>query len=132
MSFEVHDRPGVARIPPSPDAPPLAGAEVADLLVTRSDGDGTTTLALSGELDMTNAATLEELVGSVVEQQPVSVLVFDLAALRFVDSTGLRVLITARTLMAERGGRIEVCGPQPNVRRLFEVVGLVEHLAVRA
>lgn len=52
----------------------------------------------------------------------------DAAGVEFIDSSGLRVLIEARSRHIEGGGQLLVINPSPTVLRLFELTGLSEHL----
>jgi anti-sigma B factor antagonist len=53
------------------------------------------------------------------------VVVVDLAAVTFLDSTGLGVLVGAKKRARAAGGRIVVAGAGPNVFRVFALTGLV-------
>ena len=92
-------------------------------LDVRRDGDSITVLA-EGEIDKATAPILRdcltELQGDVV---------LDLAALEFLDSTGLGVLIRANRTLEQTGGTLRVRAPQPQVRRVLDITGLGEWIA---
>ena len=92
---------------------------------TRTDPDGAPVIAVSGELDMSNAGKLDATVESLLAQQP-GRLVFDLSGLRFMDSAGIAVLLAA----ANRIDTIELRDPSPPVRRVVELTGLTRVLSV--
>jgi anti-sigma B factor antagonist len=73
-------------------------------------------LVLEGELDMSNAAKLDEALHACTDDLPVIV---DLSALTFVDSTSLHVL-----LKNKRVGRpcAIVRAPGSNVGRIIDIV----------
>lgn len=48
----------------------------------------------------------------------------DIGGVRFVDSTGLSVLVGGMKRLRDRGGRMLVASPTATTRRLFEVTGL--------
>ncbi|MEO6629842.1 MAG: STAS domain-containing protein [Aquihabitans sp.] len=52
----------------------------------------------------------------------------DATDVTFIDSSGLRVLIEARTRQVEGGGHFMVINPSPAVTRLLELTGLSELL----
>ena len=80
-------------------------------------------LAVVGELDHTTAPKLEERL-TQLRASSVDVRV-DLSKVLFMDSTGLQVLVQARNHALARGCRLEVNQEvSPQVRRLFELVGL--------
>ncbi|HEX6618686.1 MAG TPA: anti-sigma factor antagonist [Solirubrobacteraceae bacterium] len=90
--------------------------------------DGERVIRLRGELDIESAPDLERvLLRSRPARQRV---VLDLAELKFMDSTGLRVLLRARAAAEE--GRWEIClrNVPPTIRRLFDMTGV--HAALPA
>lgn len=82
-----------------------------------------------GELDLATAPELEaqlhELGRSGFER-----LVLDLRRLRFVDSAGIRVIVTAHRHAGAGGGEFSLIGGPPAVQRALELCGLLEHLHV--
>jgi len=85
------------------------------------------TLTLEGELDPHTAPTLAEEIDTLVAEG-VTEVVLVLSGLGFVDSSGLRVIISADRDLAEKGGRLVLRAPSDNVKRLLEITGLLEHL----
>jgi anti-anti-sigma factor len=83
------------------------------------DPTGAQVVVLSGELDSSNAASLQERVTSIPPQFPQR-LIFDLTGLRFMDSAGIAVLIGAT---ANAGG-VSLRNPSPVIRRVLEATGL--------
>ena len=101
------------------DGAPIAGVEARD---------GAVIVSLAGELDLYNAhAVREELLGQA-EQGPAR-LVVDLARVTFIDSTGLGVLIEARTRLRDAGAFL-LASPGLETRRALEISGLDRHFAV--
>jgi anti-sigma B factor antagonist len=85
----------------------------------RLDPTGTPVVILSGELDSSNAASLREQVASI-PPQPTRPLIFDLTDLRFMDSAGIAVLISA----AANASSVSLRNPSPIIRRVLEATGL--------
>jgi anti-sigma B factor antagonist len=85
--------------------------------------DGSATVRLQGEVDLANVAALRREVEDLLQNDP-SRLVFDLAELSFVDSSGLALLVEA----AERAHEVEVRNPSALVRRIIEGTGLAQVL----
>ena len=83
------------------------------------DPTGTQVVILSGELDSSNAASLQERVASI-PPQPTRRLIFDLTDLRFMDSAGIAVLISA----AASASSVSLRNPSPIIRRVLEATGL--------
>jgi anti-sigma B factor antagonist len=80
-------------------------------------------VAVSGELDLSNAFELRRQVEASLRSRHSAVLV-DLSGVKHMDSTGLAALIDAHQAVQERRGRLAlVIGSEP-VRRTIEVRGL--------
>ena len=53
-------------------------------------------------------------------------LVLDLARVSCIDSAGIGLLLSTRSALLKRGGRLEIRNPSSVVRRIFDVTGLVD------
>ncbi|MEV7970794.1 STAS domain-containing protein [Sphaerisporangium sp. NPDC088356] len=91
---------------------------------------GALVVALSGELDYTNAERLREQVLALLTADH-QCLLLDLADLTFCDSTGIRIFLALRTLIGERGGVISLTDLHPRLARVFQTTGLVQFFTVR-
>ena len=85
------------------------------------------TIALEGRLDTVTAPQLEGELRSAVDG--VTELVFDLAALDYVSSAGLRVLLAAQKVMNKQGEMI-IKNVKPEIMEIFEVTGFVDILNI--
>lgn len=92
----------------------------------RADGSGKT-VVLSGEIDMTGAEQLLDLLREAV--RGADAVVVDIAAVAFIDSTVISSLITARAAATAAGCRLTVINPSPQVRRVLDVAGVLDTLA---
>ena len=100
------------------------------LTIGVDDRDDATVIAIDGELDLASAPDLADVAARKVadgkaSDVPVN-LIIDLSKLTFCDSAGLRVFVRYRSELDARGGRLVLAAPQPIVRRVLEVSGLVE------
>jgi anti-sigma B factor antagonist len=59
-------------------------------------------------------------------------LVLDLSEVEFIDSSGLGKIIGALRSFRDRGGDMRICGAQPTVSILFEMVRLSEIVGIDA
>jgi anti-sigma B factor antagonist len=102
---------------------------VTTLAVERGESvpGGTATLTARGELDMDTAEQLEQAVSALIQDTP-TVLAIDFSGVTFCDSSGIGALIRAHKLAASRGCRLELRRVDPEVRRVFDLVGLSERL----
>ncbi len=94
----------------------------------RSEGK-TYVLAVSGELDLAAASSLEEELGQALESGS-EVIVVDLADLDFIDSTGLSVLVRAHQRAQETGLQLGLVNPGAQVERLLSLTGLTQRLTL--
>ncbi len=90
---------------------------------TAVDPTGVPIVTLSGELDSSNAHSLEATVASITAQHPEQ-LIFDVSGLRFMDSAGIALLIGA----ASKVDAVHLRNPSPIVRRVVEITGLSDVL----
>ncbi len=93
-------------------------------LDVRSYRDGDVhTLALAGEMDLANASEVErELVRA--ESTNATRIVMDLSGLTFMDSTGIRLLITAHARSNNDGRRLVLIRPPARVFRVLCIAGV--------
>lgn len=85
------------------------------------------TVCLTGRLDTTTAPQLEsELKESV---SGVTKLVFDFAALEYLSSAGLRVLLAAQKVMNKQGTMV-IRNVNDTIRDIFEVTGFCDILTI--
>lgn len=89
-----------------------------------------TTISLVGELDPATAPQLDEEIERLLANGGVERLVLDLSGLTFLDSSGLRLFVTAREALNSQGGELALRGPSANTQRLLDITGLGEIIAV--
>ena len=96
---------------------------------TTVTGD-TAVVALTGELDVSGASLVEHELDRLVSDHDAHELVIDLSELEFMDSTGLRTVVSADARAREEGRRLAVVrGPEP-VDRIFSVTRLDERIEI--
>jgi anti-sigma B factor antagonist len=97
--------------------------------VTTTDGPGRVIVALSGELDLASAPKLDDELKHV-EERGVEVIVLDLQALSFMDSSGLRALLAADARAREAGRRLVLVRGDERVQRVLKITRLDERLEI--
>jgi anti-anti-sigma factor len=86
-------------------------------------------LHLTGELDLASSPVFERaLEDADVASAPL--LVLDLDELKFVDSTGLRVILLAHEGSRARGQEFAITQGSPQVQRLLSITSVAEHMRV--
>jgi len=83
-------------------------------------------LVVEGEIDIATAPLLEQQLSSG-EAGSASAVIVDLDRVTFIDSTGLRVLVS-HALSETNGSRLQLTRGSAQVQRLFAVSGMLEHL----
>jgi anti-sigma B factor antagonist len=91
--------------------------------VTTDARGGVAHARLAGELDLSSAPRLDEALRRP-ELRGSPWLVIDLRELQFMDSTGLRALLTAHSRAAEAGHRLTLVVGEGAVGRLIELTGV--------
>jgi anti-sigma B factor antagonist len=87
-----------------------------------------TVVGVSGEIDVATSTSLQEALDTSLSDQ--TRVVVDLSGVTFLDSTGLGVLLRAHKRAESTDGELKVVVRHQNVRRVFEVTGLLDVLAV--
>jgi stage II sporulation protein AA (anti-sigma F factor antagonist) len=85
---------------------------------------------LDGELDASNTPALEATLRDLTEGQGNRRLSVDLAALRFIDSMGINLLLHTHRRLEESGGHLTVCRPRSGTRRILEILGVTSMLDI--
>lgn len=92
---------------------------------TRPVSAQTVRVTAVGELDLESAPLLEAELAAVDSE--VTVVVLDLSALRFMDSSGLQVIVRANQRLREENRRLTLVRGQSQIQRLFLLSGLEPH-----
>lgn len=85
---------------------------------------------LRGELDHHTADIVRFKMENAITQGRCDHVVLNLKELSFMDSSGLGVVLGRYKLVKSLGGKMVVTDMQANVKRLFELSGLLKILAV--
>jgi anti-anti-sigma factor len=97
--------------------------------VTVEQRGGTVHVSLVGELDISTATRLEDELGRQEAERP-ELIVLDLQGLTFMDSTGLRLLISADARAREEGRSLTIVRGSEMVQRVMRLTRLDERLNV--
>jgi anti-anti-sigma factor len=103
---------------PEPDSAgqPQAAAVAGDTSTVR--------VVLSGDLDLVSANAPMELAHGLMADREVSRVIVDLAAVRFVDSSGLGGLVQLSNYARSRGADVVLSGASARVRAVLALAGL--------
>jgi anti-sigma B factor antagonist len=98
------------------------------LKIVQADHDGRPVLAVGGDLDLVTAPMLTDAARGLIDSGQRDVVV-DAHDLGFCDSSGLTAFVRIANRL-EPDGRLAIASPQPIVRRVLEVSGLIEAFVV--
>ena len=90
---------------------------------------GCALVTVSGEVDVATAPALGEAIWEGLVQSPR--IVVDLKGVRFIDSTGLRVLVTAQKHAQQDGGCLTLIQPPRIMWRVLQAMQMDQILPVR-
>ncbi len=85
---------------------------------------GRLTLYFSGELDHHQARDLMRQINDVLDELLPRECVVDLSSLRFMDSSGIAVIVRLSQRMKELGGRLWLEKPLGQPKRVIETAGI--------
>jgi len=90
--------------------------------ITEHRESGIVVLSVTGRLDSSNAGTLEHKMLGLIDGGE-SRFVVDCAALDYISSAGLRVLLIAAKRLAATAGVIVLSGLTEQIKEVFDIVG---------
>jgi anti-sigma B factor antagonist/stage II sporulation protein AA (anti-sigma F factor antagonist) len=93
-----------------------------EMEITQKEENGIVFISIKGRLDADSSPEAEKVVKEALEGQTNRVL-FNLGALEYLSSAGLRVLLGAAKEMRRREGKIVLCSLNEFVKEIFEVSG---------
>ncbi len=92
-------------------------------------GTNETTLALDGNLDNSTVATLQVQLTTALAAKPAQ-LIFDLANLKYVTSSGIRLFFTAAKQQKLHAGRVSFVNLQPQIKEVFDIMGSLPDMSI--
>jgi anti-anti-sigma factor len=94
----------------------------------QTDVDGRfPTVRLRGELDISGAEEIERSIEEI-EKTATGILIIDLRGLEFMDSTGLRLILSADARARDRGSSLIIVRGPETVHRVFRMAALEDRL----
>ena len=106
----------------------INGMKRFGFLEVRSErSDDRHVIALQGELDLDGVGGVTEELESA-EASDAREIVLDLSGLDFIDSSGVRMIVSADLRSRADGDRLRLIAGNPRVQRVFELTGVLERL----
>ncbi len=92
-----------------------------DIHTLPSEAQNILRVALNGRLDTHTYQQLDDRLATLLAEGA-NTLVLELGNLAYISSAGIRSIVKARKALATRGGKVLLAHPQPQVKKVFDVV----------
>ena len=103
--------------------------EVASFSVSVTETSAGPVVTPHGDMDMATVGEFERVAGHLVGSGQAT-LTIDLSDVPFCDSSGINGLVRIKKACDEAGGHMSVSSPQPQVRHVLGLTGLIEYLSI--
>ncbi len=103
--------------------PEARGVEIK--ISIRKANDATSVIELVGEIDVYTSPKVKDAVSGLIDSGIYNIII-DLAQVKYIDSTGLGVLIGGLKRVREHGGSVHLICNNPQIRKIFDITGLVK------
>lgn len=100
-----------------------------DLTLATREVDGTTVVAVGGEIDVYTAPTLRDKITELVAAGVYDIVV-DMEGVEFLDSTGLGVLVGGLKKVRAHDGSLRLVLTQDRLLKIFRITGLAKVFAI--
>ncbi len=87
--------------------------------------DFTQAIEVHGEIDVYTSPKVKEIITELIDKGNYN-LIINLEGVRYIDSTGLGVLIGALKKVREKDGCINLVCNNPQIKKIFNITGLVK------
>lgn len=81
-------------------------------------------LFIEGELDMKNADDLKHVIDMEIDKKGIRTIILHMQDLKFIDSSGLGVILGRYKKLLPLGGKIKITNVPPHLYRIMELSGL--------
>lgn len=102
-----------------------------ELTITTNPNPEVYTIAISGEIDISNADKVRSAIDLALEQ-PTDRVELDFGNVAYIDSTGIGVLVGAAHHAEERKRGFAVVNAPTHVLRIVQMLGVAEEIGVSA
>ena len=98
--------------------------------IRRTNRETVAVLELAGRLDVITSSQLDDAINGVLDSDQ-RALVIDCSELKYMSSSGLRVLLVAARRFGAEGGRLVLCGVEGPVRKVFDISGFSSIFSIK-
>lgn len=94
--------------------------------INKKQNDNELVISLEGRLDTNTAPDLEKELSSL---DNVKKLIFDLKKLEYISSAGLRIILSCKKIMTDKGEMI-IKNVNDSIKEVFEITGFTDILTI--
>lgn len=87
-------------------------------------------VSLENDVDHSSAGVIRSKIDAEIKRNPISLLVFDMSKLEFMDSSGIGLILGRYKLINSLGGKICVASPKKHISKLINMSGLHKILSI--
>lgn len=96
--------------------------------ISKSVNDSVLNITVEGRLDTTTAPDMESEISGVFDG--INQVNLDFAALEYISSAGLRIILGMQKQMNKQGGAMTVKNVSPEIMEIFDVTGFSDILTI--
>ena len=85
---------------------------------------------IEGDLDHNTANSIKKKIDTELKKNPINLLILDLSALDFMDSSGIGLILGRYKLINSLGGKLSLVKPNENLCKIINMSGLHKILSV--
>ena len=83
----------------------------------------------SGEINSNTSQILQDKLDQLMAEQT-SLIVLDMAEVKYLDSAGIRVILKTKKMLAGRKGHLVFMNLQPPIQRIFDIINALPNIDV--
>jgi len=83
----------------------------------------------AGSLDSNTYLIFQEQIEKVLPEKPIMI-VFDMKALEYMSSAGVRVILKTRDTLKKNDGKITFMNLQPQIKKVFEIINALPSMRI--
>lgn len=80
--------------------------------------------ALGGEIDHHQAVRIRNELDNIIMEERPELLIFDFSNVKFMDSSGIGLVLGRNRLIEALGGKVEIIGASKNIELIFKMSGV--------
>ncbi len=88
-------------------------------------------VTLCGEIDHHEASAIRTEIDNLIFDERPSEVIFDFSNVRFMDSSGIGLVLGRHRIIKELGGKASVCGTPGHILKIFKMSGVDKIIEIK-